>query len=561
MMVRSDRLNHLSPYFLIAAAALLCHGLLLLNDGTYFDDWLLQSMLTEDRWDDLYNWSSQMGLPISAYFWWGVKLGGGHYKAVAFLCKLFSAVLIYKICLRLIWVNRYEALGIALLSLAYPAYQTAVIFGDLRYEFCYFLFLLAAWLLLRSAPTNSSRGPGVLSRLVSLLLFFLAFNLNSLLVFYYSFLLLLFFHLKQAHSLSWSATAKTLLPRYLDFILLPFVYWTGKKVLFPTHGLYEGYNALNLNVDSVVVHLFAFSKTAGYAQVDASVSRLLEHPLIWLLAMIGTYLAYFTIRKSNDAAISTEHEVVAHKPPNSIWLLLFGVLMLVSGVFAYAAVGLSPALSGWNTRHTVLVALPMALLIVAALRPIWVSRLNDRQGGIDRRLISILIGCSLLTAFSLSTITYYIGWQARAVKDRAIMTDLLDANVLRKFSVFWIDDQYPLGGERLYRFYEWSSMFKKTWGGESRIGLQIQGYNGAALTGLKQYYIKLYNLSEFDPSGCQAGLTITRGVLQYSESELAWQYLLHRFIKQDQLVDFLHKVVHIDVQFPREIDVRCPRKL
>ena len=422
--------------------------------------------------------------------------------------------------------------------------------------------------MMLSEQISGSNKRGLFLRPLSLVLFFLSFSVNSLLVFYFPLLFLLLLHIKQVHQLSWVVLARTILPRRMDFALLPFVYWGIKKYFYSTHGLFENYNALNLSVDSVVAHLSNFMKTAVYAQVDASITRLLEHPLLWILGMAGIYWAYSKFRKSTSATILT-HPQIEQESRKSKWFLAFGAVLLISGIFPYSAVGLSPTLSGWNTRHALLVGLPMAILIVAALRPIWVSGLYDEPGGVDRRLISILIGSSLVVAFGLSTIAYYVSWQARAVKDRAIMSDLADVAVLKKFSVsglmtnsvFWINDQYPVGGERLYRFYEWSSMFKQLWGGESRIGLQLQGYNQAALPGLKQYYSKRYNLSEFDPSGCQVGLTITRGAQQYSEGELVWQYFKHRFFKQDQLVEFLHGVVHIHVQLPQIEDKRCPVNL
>jgi hypothetical protein len=554
--IKSGR--HLWPYFTIGLVALLGHGLLLLNDGTYWDDWMLRPQVTEGNWSELQNWFSEMGLPVFAYFYWSVKLAGGYYKAAAFLTILFSAVLIYKICLRFAWVNRYEALGIALLSLVYPAYQAAVIFGNLVYEFFYCLFLLAAWLLLRSEQTSGAKGPGLLSRLLSLFLFFLAFNLNSLLVFYFPFLLLLFLHLKQAHSFSWSAAARTLLPRHIDFILLPFVYWTGKKLLFPTHGQYEGYNAINLSLTPLVTRMLESIKTAGYAQVEASVARLMGQPILWIVSMAGIYLVYSRFMKSKGAVPLTHYQI-EHESHKTKWIFWYGVLLLLSGVFPYSAVGLSPTLSGWNTRHAILVGLPMAIVIVAALRPFWISGLYHEPGSFDPRLVSVLIGGSLLVAFTLSTIGYYVGWQVRAVKDRAIMTDLAGVPELKIFSIFWIDDQFPAGGERIYRFYEWASMFKQIWGGESRIGLQIQGYgnNPALLSGFKQYYNKRYVLSEFDPSGCQVGMRITRGPLQYSEEELVSRYFEHRFINKEGLTDFLHGVVHLNVQFLQTEDKRC----
>lgn len=547
------------PYLLIGVVAMFSHGLLLLNDGTYFDDWNLQPVLAEERWDEHFNWFSEMGLPVSGLFYWAVKQIGllGSYRLAAFLLIFFSAVLVYKICLRFTWINRYEALGIALLSLVFPAYQATVVLCHLHYEFFYCMFLLAAWLLLRSEQAGGPKGPGLLARLPPLFLFFIAFNLNSLLVFYFAFLLLLFLHLKQAHRFSWPDAAKTLLPRHADFILLPFVYWIGKKLLFPTHGLYQGYNALNLSLPTLVTNILNSIKTAGYSQMEGAIGSLVGQPYLWIVTLAGIYLIYSRFLKTgNIPALS--HIQIEQESRKTKWIFSYGVLLLLSSVFAYSAVGLTPSLSGWNTRHAILVGLPMAILIVAALRPLWVNGLYHEPGKFDSRLASIMIGASLLVAFSLSTIEQYIGWQVRAIKDRAIMADLAEVPALKKFSIFWIDDQFPAGGERIYRFYEWSTMFKQTWGGESRIGLQIQGYgsNPAILPGLQPYFIKLYALSEFDPA-CQVAMSISRGTLQYSDAELVRKYFEHRFFNKAGMTDFLHGVVHLNINFFPTEDKRC----
>ncbi|OIR06744.1 hypothetical protein GALL_109920 [mine drainage metagenome] len=558
MSKRIKSVRHLWPYFFIGAVALLSHGLLLLNDGTYWDGWLLKSYLDEGNWGELHKWATEAGLPGMDYFYWGLKLTRlfAFYKIIAFLLILFSAILVYRVISQFNWLNRCEALGVALLSLVYPAYQTTVELSTFRYQFFYCLFLLAALLLVHAERTTASAKSGLLLRLPSLILFFASFSLNSLLVFYFSFLLLLFLNIRQTKALSWSDIARTQVLRRMDLLLLPMLYWAIKKIFFPTHGAYAGYNSLNLDPAAMLSHFGGFMQTAIYGQVDASLTKLIGQPLAWALFLACVYWAYSRFQDSASRPLLTHHQV-EQKSHQSKWFFAFGIVLLISGIFPYAAVGVSPSISGWNTRHALLVGLPMALLIVAALRPLWIGGLYVPHAGVDRKLISILIGSSLVAAFALSTVSFYVGWQARAVKDRAIMVDLADAPVLKKFSVFWIDDQYPAGGERIYRFYEWSSMFKQIWGGESRIGFQLQGYNQASLFGLKQIYNKSNNLSEFDPSGCQVGLTITRGVLQYSQDELVWQYFIHRFFKQAQMVNFLHGVVHLDVQIPQSTDERC----
>ena len=56
------------PYLLIGVMALLSHGLLLLNDGMYWDGWLLDNHLAEDDWGEVNKWATDSGMPAIGYF-------------------------------------------------------------------------------------------------------------------------------------------------------------------------------------------------------------------------------------------------------------------------------------------------------------------------------------------------------------------------------------------------------------------------------------------------------------------------------------------------------------
>ncbi len=559
MTKQLNRLTRLWPYALIATVALLCHGLLLFNDGTYWDEWLLGNYLAEGNWEEVYGWAAEAGLPDIAYFYWALKWLGilAYYKPIALFLWVSSAVLVYELCRQSRVFHPVEAVGVALLSLVYPAYQTSIELSTFRYLFFYCLFLFAMLQLWRTALSTSTVLLTPLRRAILLAVFFFTFSLNSLLVYYFPLLFVYFWQIKEQNSLSWLETAKTQLLRKLDFVALPFVYFTIKKIFFPAHGAYTGYNELNLKAGSVAAHLGNYVRNALYGQFDMSLTGLFAHPLLLMFLLPITYLAYTRAQRAMSESFGAQAQI---KEVSLLALLLFVAVLLLSGMFPYAAVGLSPTISGWNTRHALLAAFPVALLVVLSLRPLWIEIPVDSPSRLDGRFIALFVGAILVVAFSLTTVSYYVAWQARAVKDKAIIADLAEVPVLKNFSVFWINDQYPLGGERLYRFYEWAGMFKKIWGGESRIGFQVQGYNQAALVAYRNYFNKSNNLSEFDPKGCQAGLIIRPGVLQYSEQQLVWKYFQTKFFEPDKLKEFLHGVLQIHVELPEVEDQRCPTR-
>lgn len=550
------------PYLLIGVMALLSHGLLLLNDGMYWDGWLLDNHLAEGDWGEVNKWASDSGMPAIGYFYWGLQMVGlaTFYKIIAFIALFVSALFVFRICLESKWVTKVEATGIALLSLVYPAYQTTVEMSTFRYLVFYCMFL---YVILQLWKTTRFEAPLVLTlwrRILLLLILFFSFNLNSLLVFYFPLMLALFWGIKRSNAhLSWTEVLKKHVPGKLDFIALPFIFFAIKKIFSPTSGVYANYNQLNLNPASIGTHVGTYVQNALVGQFDAALSGLISHPFLLLLLFVLTYLAYTKYEPEVGATV----DQVAHDQPGdtpAVLLAGFAGLLLVGAMFPYAAVGQSPSLQGWHTRHALLASLPVALFVVSLLRPMWFIFSGQARGAMDGRFAALLIGVLLLVAFSLSTISTYVSWQARAVKDKAIMTVLADTPILKGTSVFWVDDQYPLGGERLYRFYEWAGMLKKAWGGESRVGFQLQGYSMESLGMFRGFYTKSNLLSEFEPSGCQVGLTIRQNVVKYTESELVWNYFRKKYFTPDELPDFLRSAIHIEVLLPDDGDEKCLTK-
>jgi hypothetical protein len=188
-----------------------------------------------------------------------------------------------------------------------------------------------------------------------------------------------------------------------------------------------------------------------------------------------------------------------------------------------------------------LLGLPVALVVVAIARILFSSFKTGFQKA------GWVFLSTLLLAFSFATISHQVGWQARWVKDRSVMVNLAQLDGAGKYSVYWIDDRYILGGEDFYRFYEWSSMFKKVWGDETRIGLDIRYYTDKDFQDFEPYFTKRYNLGEFHPGGRQAALIIRQGARPRSEVGLVARYYFHRFLRPRRMAEFLAGVTQVEV--------------
>ena len=534
-------------YAIIAVVALIVQGPILLMDGIYWDGWLIYTSLAEKNWNNISAMFIEAGAPTTLYLHWfmgylpNIILG---YRLLAFVSIACSGLLVYLIGNETKWVNSTENLWIALLSLAYPANQVAFEVINVPSVFYLCLFYSACLLALRAERAAGFGHYGL--RASAVLLFLISFTVNSLLVFYFGFLLLLALFVRRLQSLSLRQTLMRFLPRHLGYILLPLLYWLIKEILFPQHGLYANYNQFTFSPPEMLLNLASFLNNGIYGQFKIAVLELLNRPTLWLLALLG---AWFGWRYFNEKAPTNRQSVSPYT------LLAYGVLLMGLGIFPYLAVGLSPTLSGWSTRHSLLLALPLALVIVAIARLLF----SDPKMGFSRTGWIFLT--TLLLAFGLATVSNYVDWQARWVKDRSLMVNLALLDGAEKYSVYWGDDQYPLGGESNYRFYEWSSIFKQVWGDETRIGIDQRYSTPTWLADYKPYFTKFHNLSGFDPAGCQATLTIRQGNSDYSAITLVKRYFYFKFLVPKRMSDFLANVTQIQVQpLSSPLAVNCNRQ-
>ncbi len=527
------------PCFVIVAAALVVHGLLLVSDGVYWDGWLIYTWLTEKNWAELHAWARESGVPWLAYLHGSmgrlpsVVFG---YKAVAFVITVLSALLTYRICKGSCFLSRAESLAVALISLCYPAFQVRAELIVLPYSLFYCVFLLGVWLAMCA---ERAEGAGhVVWRSCALASFFVAFAVNSLLMFFFGVLLFLFFYAKQTSGRSWGVMFTRLLPRRLDYLMLPFLYWGFTRTFFPVHGHYaeNNYNQITFSLGAFVNGCALFFANSIYTQINESLLIFMGQPVVLLALVVLAAWGYRALRVDRVQGPGVFVTYAA---------LAYGLLLLFIGIFPYVAVGKWPTAHGWESRHSLLMALPLALIIVACLRLAFTTA----SGALGRAGWTVLI--LLLAGFSLSTMKAYVGWQARWVKDRSIMAKLADMPQAKACSVFWIEDRFPLGGEESYRFYEWAYLFKQVWGDQRRIGIDYRSgpERLASLAKKGNLFSARWALAQFDPTGPQARLTIRCAYGRTDDPyRLCALYQFYRFVRPGRMNDFLKSVVDVDVE-------------
>jgi hypothetical protein len=528
------------PVVMIALCALAVHGLLLLNDGVYWDGWLIYTWLKGGDRAALQAWASESGVPWLAYL--HAAMGRlpdvvAGYKAVAFALTLASALLVYRICRESGFLGRFESVAVALLSLCYPAFQARVELILLPYLLFYALFLLGVWLALRAERAVGAR-QHIAWRCGALACLYTSFAVNSLLLYHFGALLFLFLSVRQTRGLSWLALFTRLLPRRADYLAMPVLYWIVTRALFPVHGHYAAsqYNQISFSPGSVLQSGAQFFANGLWAPFNESLLPFVERPALFLLALVLSAWGYQALRVGSFRWGGRA---------GAGGLLAYGLMLLAAAILPYVAVGKWPTAHGWESRHALLMAVPVALVTVAVLRLAF-SAADGRLGRTGWVLAVVLVA-----GFSLSTIDAYVGWQARWVKDRSVMLKLADMPQAKACSVFWIDDRLPFGGEDSYRFYEWAYLYKQVWGDERRIGIDHSSgpERLASLAGKGNLFTSRWALGGLDPAGPQARLTIRCAPGRTADPyRLSALYQFYRFMRPGKMDAFLRSVAEVDVQ-------------
>ena len=481
-------------------------------DGVYWDGWLVRGYETNRDWTSMWTLFGDCGQPITGCFHWLVGYLPNpilSYHVIAFVSILSSTILTYLLLNKFRLFNRQTALFIALLSSSIPLFLAQVEIVMVPTVFFYALFLLAWFITLNIERKGMIL---ILSRVVIWILWFVSFSINSLLVWYYAFLVLFAYLVYREHARNTKQTLQWFVTKGIDYLVLPLMFWIFMRTVFPPHGLYGDYNQLTL--------LPSRSSLNGYISygVDQllATGKAIVHYRYVILPLFGvSALAIWLSRKR----IHIESQILQS--------LALGIFLLAAALIPYALTGKVPG-AYWESRHCFLLGLPIAVIIVSIAK--FLCRTQT---------LAVLALTILLVVFGIMQVSNYIQWQARWVKDASVVTNLsrMDPG---NISTFLIVDKYVINSEP-YRFYEWSSMFTKAWGSEKYLGI-----SSPETVPDEKYFNRSYSLAEYNPYGAQAVLEIDRGQ-EESNGKLVFEYFKYRYCNRDKLNDFLSGVTKVSI--------------
>ncbi|HKA46326.1 MAG TPA: hypothetical protein VKF40_30315 [Burkholderiales bacterium] len=503
-----------SDFLIVAGLYVGAHGLMLLNNGLYWDDWTIFGF----PYAAVTQWYREYGLPLFGYYHLVLdSLGVPAYRILVFLSYLVSAACLYGILTRVREIDRRTAFVLALFFVLFPSNSARISVMASRTSLCYALFFAGFWL---ACLYLDKRVPAL--RVAALILLCASFLTHSFLVFYIVVLIYIAYHEKSG--LGGVRALPGFVLRYLDFFALPVIFWIIKLLYFEPYGSYEGYNRITLGSALNGFFLIGAAFYGGFVEPLVASFRL---PLVVLIA--AAILSCFGARligRMNGSASAQPLRL-------SFWFLVLGIVLFVAGVFAYLAVGKVPSPYDWNSRHQLLTPLGASLILVYLPRLILAERVQN------------LVYALLVAAFLAADVQQWVVFQKDWYKQVALIESFKESPEIRRGHYFLIQDKTADldANHRVYRFYEYTGLFHAAFGDERRLGQEVRSFRVQDFNDLRSMLNSQFRLGEYDASVSSPDAVL---IVEHGELKLTpWDVIRLRFLEWSDTSEFHADVKHV----------------
>lgn len=469
---------HIRNIVIITFIYFLAHGFILVATGTWWDEktWAFSS--TEEMW----NVSLQLGKP-STYFLMKFIFDVPEFVArfLIFLCFYLSSLGMYLIYNQIPVINEYNAMMMTLFYIVIPANDARIMRGVFPYTVGYTFFIIAFCGLIFLQKKYKYRN--LFFKLLVLFLFYCSFILNSNLVFYA--LPLLFILVYIIENKMYNEVYK-----YIDFIVLPLIFYVIKNENFPPYGIYEGYNGLTLDsliygfIETIVISFERLKDILKCWMVYVQESILILVVVLFILGLI-----YFIRWSKLKCKIRFQAYNVGMK--SRIILFLIGIVAMYLGAYAYVAIGQSCILTGVAGRSSILLGIGSAIIIYSII--LWIP--SERI----RALVCIIaVLCGVLHFNS-----YYLSYQQDTYRQQDLVHEMKENKELleKTKNVLYITSTEPK--VEATRFYTLNSNGREAFGDETHFIMNGLGdlmyLEGGSLYSMEQFvYEGDYQMDDYE---------------------------------------------------------------
>ncbi|MDP0561674.1 MAG: hypothetical protein QS721_04815 [Candidatus Endonucleobacter sp. (ex Gigantidas childressi)] len=433
--------NEVTLYLLLY---ILAYGLILLNlDFIYWDDWVLVNQTKED----LVGIFEVAGNPLTGYYHYVLLefFGIYAYKILTFATYFVSGLMVNNILKTIKNISTLERITLVSVFLLFPSNFARIALIDSPYAFYNMVFFIAFYFFSVNIANNDLK-----YRVISLVLFFLSFQINSLLVFY---LVIFIYFIYQI----WKSNSKQYIKKifqYTDFWILPFIFYIFKTIYLVPQDSHMEYYAIT---KAKIISSFFYSCKAIIKFYMHFFELLPSHVYVVILILVFIAIIYI-VKKLNLTIIEK------NKPSRmrSIVFFSLGIFFLYIGIYPYLVVNTSPSYYDWDSRHFLLFPLGLSFMIMSIFNLFYNTRVKQ----------IMLVG--LASVFIAYNISAYYNYIVDGLKQDSILQNMKGNEVVENNTAFIIADRTKKYDalERTYRFYEYGGMLDQIYGGQDKFATQ-----------------------------------------------------------------------------------------
>jgi len=426
---------------------------LVLNfDGVYWDGWIAYNQTLSSQKAFFNEFNNDI---FYQFYLFMHEIGNGLlvYRVFVFLAYFLTSLAIFSILNTIKELSQTDVFYIVVFYLLMPIISSRVSVSIIPFFFPVLIFFIS-FLLLAKYLKNDFH----LLRPIILIGFFASFYTNSILVFYAT-VMLYIFYIKFDFSFSIQNVKKFFL-RYLDFIVLPIVFFLIKVIYFKPTGLYATYNTVG--EDSIFKVIFQLVKSLDSALFDVLHQAFYITFPFWLALVVIIFLILKKVKESSEIYILNDH---------SKKFLLFGFLLFLLAVFPYVAVSKLPRVDGFESRFQLLTPLGLAFIFYFGIN-IIVKYFN-----FDKKIKVILL-VILVFSFVTKNISDYYKFQIDNLYMTSIMMNFKQSKAIEANTTFILNNNLreKLVYKRNPPFYEWTGILKKAFGNDKRLMVSYGQY-------------------------------------------------------------------------------------
>ncbi len=498
--------NLKSDIIKIFFANLLAHGWLLILTGTFWDDWLYYYHDKTVLWKQFM----EAGRP-SAAIWielvW--KLPNFGYRKLIFFLFFFASVLFFIILRNISWFEQKEALYLGIMFAILPVNDCRVLLCTVVYTVGYISFLIGCSLLLYWIKHQRESW---FLRIIILFFFGYSFILNSILVYYGIILMALLYVEYTRRGRIFSAIRS--LYKYLDFILLPIVFFMGKQILFPTYGRYTEYNVVSLSsVLTTLKNILPLTFYQLIAEWKTIFESVLPHGFVnsctLCLCLGGVVLLYWRLIKIGSIGIFWRYE----NRYFYIQKLGLGGLLFMLGLFPYIVIrGGIVGTVGTPSRDTILLAPGIVLILYSIVKLV-----------LEDKFISRGLFCIFCLFCVITCNLHYMAYQMDEYWQEALIHELGTNEGIREAeNILFLTRPAYNSGSAAITFYSLNGNASVAYGDESRFFMNGYIDLNRYLKDKKNKSIWVdsggYGMNDYDPSNDQLdGIAVFNCKIGYKE--------------------------------------------